>query len=79
LQKEPHGDRPGGSFYSLPSSAPTARRHKTVIAEAISGNNSTSINSSRLCEVLCGDQIQQHRPERRDSRHHIEHGPDHCR
>jgi hypothetical protein len=47
LQKEPRGDRPGGSFYSQPSSAPIARTHKTVIAEAISGNNSTSINPSR--------------------------------
>jgi Rieske Fe-S protein len=61
------------------SSAPIARAQKIVIAAAISGNNSTSVNYSPLCGVLCGNQIQQHRPECRDSRRHIEHGPDHGR
>jgi hypothetical protein len=53
LRKEPDGDRPGGSLYSQASSASIARTHRTVIAEAISGNNSKSIYSSCLCEVLC--------------------------
>lgn len=52
LQKEPPGDRPSGSFYSQPSSARIARMHKTVIAEAISGNNSTSINASRYVKCF---------------------------
>jgi hypothetical protein len=52
LQKEPPGDRPSGSFYSQPSSAPIATTHKTVIAEAISGNNSTSIKDSRYVKCF---------------------------
>jgi hypothetical protein len=43
---EPPGDCPRGSFYSRLSSATMAWKHRTAIADAINGKNSTSIDLS---------------------------------
>jgi hypothetical protein len=52
---------------------------ETAIAEATSGNSSTIIRRPLLCKVFCDDQAQQHRPECRGRRRHVEHGSNHCR
>jgi hypothetical protein len=48
-------DAVGARFYSQLSSTPIARKHKTAIADAISGNISTIIMASLLCEVFRHD------------------------
>jgi hypothetical protein len=49
------------------------------MADAISGNNSTSMMTSALCEVFCDNEAQQDASRRRRRHRHVKHGSNQCR